>query len=73
VEKCGNLLSGAEARSYELRGPAVAALRGSDSRKMHACSAYAGDYEDPDRTAGEEFDEMLAGDEAERGEDEAER
>jgi len=40
---------------------------------MRACSACAGDYEDPDRTAGEEFDEMLAGDEAERGEDEAER
>ncbi len=26
---------------------------------MRACSACAGDYEDPDRTAGEEFEELL--------------
>jgi hypothetical protein len=30
---------------------------------MRACSACAGDYEDPDRTAGEEFEDLLAGDE----------
>jgi hypothetical protein len=29
---------------------------------MQACSACAGDYEDPDRTAGEEFEDLLAGD-----------
>jgi hypothetical protein len=28
---------------------------------MRACSACAGDYEDPDRTAGEEFGDLLAG------------
>jgi hypothetical protein len=28
---------------------------------MQACSACAGGYEDPDRTAGEEFEELLAG------------
>jgi hypothetical protein len=27
-----------------------------------ACSACAGDYEDPDRTAGEEFEDLLGGD-----------
>lgn len=27
---------------------------------MQACSACAGDYEDPDRTAGEEFEDLLA-------------
>jgi hypothetical protein len=26
---------------------------------VQACSACAGDYEDPDRTAGEEFEELL--------------
>ena len=26
---------------------------------MRACSACAGDYEDPDWTAGEEFEELL--------------
>ncbi len=26
---------------------------------LQACSACAGDYEDPDRTAGEEFEELL--------------
>ena len=26
---------------------------------MRACSACAGDYEDPDRTAGEEFENLL--------------
>jgi hypothetical protein len=29
---------------------------------MQACSACAGDYEDPDRTAGEEFEDLLGGD-----------
>jgi hypothetical protein len=29
---------------------------------MQACSACAGDYEDPDRTAGEEFEDLLTGD-----------
>jgi hypothetical protein len=28
---------------------------------MRTCSACAGDYEDPDRTAGEEFDELPTG------------
>ncbi len=27
---------------------------------MQACSACAGDYEDPDRTAGEDFADLLA-------------
>jgi hypothetical protein len=26
---------------------------------LQACSACAGDYEDPDRTAGEDFEELL--------------
>jgi hypothetical protein len=26
---------------------------------VQACSACAGDYEDPDRTAGEEFEDLL--------------
>jgi hypothetical protein len=26
---------------------------------LRACSACRGDYEDPDRTAGEEFEELL--------------
>ena len=26
---------------------------------VRACSACAGDYEDPDRTAGEEFEDLL--------------
>ena len=34
-----------------------------------ACSGCAGDYEDPDRTAGEEFAEMLAEVEAEEADE----
>jgi hypothetical protein len=29
---------------------------------MQACSACAGDYEDPDRTAGEDSEDLLGGD-----------
>jgi hypothetical protein len=29
--------------------------------ELRACSACAGDYEDPDRTAGEEFEGLLSG------------
>jgi hypothetical protein len=36
-------------------------VRVYSSTNMQACSACAGDYEDPDRTAGEEFEELLAG------------
>jgi hypothetical protein len=36
-------------------------VRVCSSTDMRACSACAGDYEDPDRTAGEEFDDLLAG------------
>lgn len=36
--------------------------------EMQACSACAGDYEDPDRTAGEEFEAMLAGEDIDEGE-----
>jgi hypothetical protein len=35
-------------------------LRARSSISMQACSACAGDYED--RTAGEEFEDLLAGD-----------
>jgi hypothetical protein len=37
-------------------------MRARSSISMQACSACAGDYEDPDRTAGEEFEDLLAGD-----------
>ena len=37
-------------------------MRALGSISMRACSACAGDYEDPDRTAGEDFDHLLAGD-----------
>lgn len=36
--------------------------------EMQACSGCAGDYEDPDRTAGEEFEAMLAGEDTDEGE-----
>jgi hypothetical protein len=36
-------------------------VRVYSSTDMRACSACAGDYEDPDRTAGEEFEDLLAG------------
>jgi len=36
-------------------------MRMASSISMRACSACAGDYEDPDRTAGEEFEELLTG------------
>ena len=39
---------------------------------MRACSACAGDYEDPDRTAGEEFEAMLAGEDRDEEEIEVE-
>lgn len=37
-------------------------MRTLTSISMQACSACAGDYEDPDRTAGKEFGDLLAGD-----------
>jgi hypothetical protein len=37
-------------------------MRAFSSVSMQARSACAGDYEDPDRTAGEEFEDLLAGD-----------
>lgn len=37
-------------------------VRAGSSISMWACSACAGDYEDPDRTAGEEFEDFLGGD-----------
>jgi hypothetical protein len=37
-------------------------VRAFGSMGMQACSACAGDYEDPDRTAGEEFEDLLGGD-----------
>jgi hypothetical protein len=37
-------------------------MRGLTSISIQACSACAGDYEDPDRTAGEELEDLLAGD-----------
>jgi hypothetical protein len=38
-------------------------VRARSSISMRACSACAGDYEDPDRTAGEEIEDLQAGDE----------
>jgi len=38
-------------------------VRAHSSTDMQACSACAGNYEDPDRTAGEEFQDLVAGDE----------
>jgi hypothetical protein len=47
----------------EARECAVAInMRSRSSISMQACSACAGDYEDPDRTAGEEFEDLLGGD-----------
>jgi len=37
-------------------------MRALTSISMQACSACAGDYEDPDRTAGEEIEDLLDGD-----------
>lgn len=37
-------------------------VRAHNSTDMQACSACAGDYEDPDRTVGEEFEDLLGGD-----------
>jgi hypothetical protein len=37
-------------------------MRAYSSIRIQACSACAGDYEDPDRSAGEEFEDLLAGD-----------
>ena len=37
-------------------------VRVGNSISMRACSACAGDYEDPDRTAVEEFEDLLGGD-----------
>jgi hypothetical protein len=37
-------------------------VRVYSSTNMRACSACAGDYEEPDRTAGEEFEDLQAGD-----------
>ena len=65
MEKCGNLFC-ADGGGFEraTRVGAAEMVRVKDSTTLRACSACAGDYEDPDRTAGEEFEEMLAGDEA---------
>ena len=65
MEKCGNLF-GAAAGEFQsvTRVHAAEMVRAKGSIKFRACSACAGDYEDPDRTAGEEFEEMLGGDEA---------
>jgi len=38
-------------------------VRAGSSISMWACSACAGDYEDPDRTAGEQFEDLLGGEE----------
>jgi hypothetical protein len=35
-------------------------MRAPSSISIQACSACAGDYEDPDRTAGDEFEDLLA-------------
>jgi hypothetical protein len=43
------------------RAPAIPMMRECDSMELRACSACAGDYEDPDRTAGEEFEGLLSG------------
>lgn len=45
---------------------------GSSNVEIQACSACAGDYEDPDRTAGEEFEAMLAGEDTDEEEIEIE-
>ena len=34
-------------------------MRANDSTKLRVCSACAGDYEDPDRTVGDECEELL--------------
>ena len=65
MEKCGKLFCvGGDAFEGVRRLHAAEMVRGRGSIELRACSACAGDYEDPDRTAGEEFEEMLAGDEA---------
>lgn len=64
MEKRGKLL-GADGGEFQRVTSVRAAqmVRARCSIKVRACSACAGDYEDPDRAAGEEFEEMLAGDE----------
>jgi hypothetical protein len=53
VEKCGNYF-GRKGNQQDVAEPAAAAERaraGSRPLALRACSACAGDYEDPDRTA----------------------
>lgn len=66
MEKCGNLFcAGGEGFQRRTSAGATKIVRANGSIRLTACSACAGDYEDPDGTAGEEFEELLAGDEAE--------
>jgi len=68
VMGCGKAWKSFCAAGGEFQGAArvraAEMMRAKDSIKLRACSACAGDYEDPDRTAGEEFEEMLARGEA---------
>jgi hypothetical protein len=65
VEKCGKLFwVAADVFEGIARAGAMGMVRPEDSLSLRACSACAGDYEDPERTAGEQFEEMLAGDDA---------
>lgn len=64
MEKCGNLFCSSRGGFRLVASErATEIVRANGSMKLQACSACAGDYEDPERTAGEEFEKMLAGDE----------
>jgi hypothetical protein len=63
VEICENLLRKYTANFAGRECAVVMNMRVYSSISMQACSACAGDYEDPDRTAGEELEDLLAGDE----------
>lgn len=62
MEICENLSRKYTANFAGRECAVVMNLRAYGSISMRACSACAGDYEDPDRTAGEEFEDLLARD-----------
>jgi hypothetical protein len=67
VEKCGNNF-GCKSKQKDVAEPAAAwaggARAGSRPLALRACSACAGDYEDPDRTAWAPDDAEVDADDA---------
>lgn len=51
MERCGNSRSGIEPRQGNGDGEVSSSRHQAPAGKVEACSACAGDYEDPERTA----------------------